>query len=193
MSDPIATPRSALGGASFDGLVSIREYGPQGMITLRADLSDKTVAAAVKKATGLGMPAQRGTITKDDKAALWMSPDELMVLCAYEDVAKVLAALKQALGAVHALAVDVSDARAVFSLKGDGLRDVLAKITPADMRASALPVGELRRTRLAQVAGAFWFVGEEHVELICFRSVADYVFTLLSTAAAPGTELAHHN
>ena len=71
------------------------------------------------------------------------------------------------------------------------IREVLAKLSPADMRISALPVGRVRRTRLAQVPAAFWFTDDSEAVVICFRSVADYVFGLLSTAAQPGSEVGH--
>ena len=51
------------------------------------------------------------------------------------------------------------------------------------MRTKAFPVGTLRRTRLAQVPAAIWFEDEETAFVVAFRSVADYVFALLSNAA----------
>jgi sarcosine oxidase subunit gamma len=48
----------------------------------------------------------------------------------------------------------------------------------------AFPAGEIRRTRLAQIAAAFWMPQEGTVELVCFRSVAQYAFDLLTQAAA---------
>jgi sarcosine oxidase subunit gamma len=52
-----------------------------------------------------------------------------------------------------------------------------------------LAPGELRRTRAAQVAAAFWREGDGYT-LVCFRSVAGYVMGLLSHSALPGSELA---
>ena len=93
----------------------------------------------------------------------------------------------------HHLAVNVSDARSAMRVTGEGarIRECLAKLTPADLRTSALPVGQVRRTRLAQVAAAFWFASDGEAFVICFRSVADYVFGLVSEAAAPGAEVGY--
>ena len=87
----------------------------------------------------------------------------------------------------------MSDARAVFTLEGEGaaIRNVLAKLTPADLRPASLPVGEVRRTRFAQVPAAFWLAEEGRAELVCFRSVAIYVFGLLKNAAEPGSEVGY--
>jgi sarcosine oxidase, subunit gamma len=181
MSDPV----SALGGASFDGFAAIREIGPVGMVTLRAkDL--KALDKAVKSAVGTKTPAQRRIEIIGDRACAWMSPDEYLLILPYAEVPKALAAIAKALGSAHHLAADVSDARAVFRIEGDRADQVLRKLAPADL--DRLAEGELRRTRAAQVAVAFWQQDGGYT-LICFRSVAGYVFGLLANAAQPGSAL----
>ena len=105
----------------------------------------------------------------------------------YAQAGATVAAMTKALGAIHHLCVDVSDARATFRLTGAGAREVLAKLAPADL--SVMTAGQLRRTRLAQVAADFWIVDDNTIDLVTFRSTARYVFDLLSTAAAPGSEV----
>ncbi|MEO9629184.1 MAG: sarcosine oxidase subunit gamma, partial [Sulfitobacter sp.] len=48
-----------------------------------------------------------------------------------------------------------------------------------------------RRTRMGQVPAAFWLREDGVFEVICFRSVAQYMFDLLSVAAQPGSEVGH--
>ena len=189
MSDAV----SALQGASFKGQVAIRENGLRGMITLRGDLSSEAVKAAASKVAGVEFPGQRGASSSGESGLCWMSPDELLILLPHDGVAKALGAIGKALKNEHHLAVDVSDARASFTLEGEGaaIRNVLAKLTPADLRPGALPVGEMRRTRLAQVPAALWFHEEGRAEVICFRSVAEYVWGLLVNAAEPGSEVGY--
>lgn len=185
----MSEPESALSGALAEGFVRISDAGPRGMITIRADLADKAVSAAIGKHCGTGLPEPRRIVTAGDVSVAWMSPDELLVLLAYEQAPAMAAALQEALAGTHALVAVVSDARAVFRLEGARLREVLAKLTPADVRPNALPVGEFRRTRLAQAAAAFWLTSEETAEVICFRSVAHYMFALLTNAAKKGSEV----
>ncbi len=183
---------SALPGAKATGLVSLREMGLQGMVTFRADLSE--AGDALRQVTGADMPGQRGIAHGDGMAVAWMSPDELMILCDHDAADRVAAALSQAMGGRHHLAVNVSDARAMFALSGEAgaLRDVLAKVTPADMAADVLRPGEMRRTRLQQAAGAIWFESETEARVICFRSVARYVFDLLAMSAKEGGAVGYH-
>jgi sarcosine oxidase, subunit gamma len=173
MSDPV----SALNGAIFNG--------PIGMITLRAK-GVKALDKAVKSVTGTKLPAQRRIEVKGDYACGWMSPDEYLLIVPYAEVAEALAKLAKALAGEHHLAVDVSDARAVFRIEGDRAADVLRKLSPVDF--DRLEHGELRRSRAAQVAAAMW-AQDGGFTLVCFRSVAGYVMGLLTHSAQPGNEL----
>lgn len=178
--------QSALPGAEFEGFVTIREAGLQGMVTLRADLAAKPVIKAIKDATGCAIPKQRRVTSGEAASVAWMSPDEVMIFCAHDKAASIASALATALKGSFATVAVVSDARAVFSVQGAAWRDALAKICPVDF--STLSEGDIRRTRAAQVAAAIWVSGKEEATLVCFRSVAGYMFDLLSTVSAKGSE-----
>lgn len=183
MSDPLG----ALPGASFSGLVELSGGGVCGMITLRGDLASPALAGALGDVLGAGIPAQRRIHGGKGGSAAWMSPDELLLIVDYPRVAGVIAALETALAGEFFTLADVSDARAVFTLSGAQARDVLAKLCPVDF--AAFETGEIRRTRAAQVAAAIWRSGDEDFTLVCFRSVAQYMWDLLCTAAKPGSEV----
>ncbi|MEM9477288.1 MAG: sarcosine oxidase subunit gamma family protein [Pseudomonadota bacterium] len=182
---------SALPDAVFDGLARIEEAGPSGMVTVKGDLGDATLRKAVAEVAGVDLPKALGAATAGDHGVLWMAPDELLVLTPYAEAADSAARLAQALAGTHSLVANVSDARAVFTLSGEQVRDVLAKLTPADLHPSALAPGTVRRTRFAQVPAAFWLSDSESATVICFRSVAQYVFDSLCHAARPGTSPGH--
>ena len=182
----MSEPKSALGGAVAAGFASVREIGPVGMITLRAKPEAAGLAKAVKAAVGTGLPGVRQIVTEGDRACGWMSPDEYLLVLPYAAVAGALEAIGKAMAGAHHLAVDVSDARAVFRVEGAKADQVLAKLSPVDF--ATLAPGELRRTRAAQVAAALWREGDGFT-VVCFRSVARYVFDLLATGAKPGSEL----
>ncbi|MFK7835268.1 MAG: sarcosine oxidase subunit gamma [Sulfitobacter sp.] len=186
MSDPVAALRNASDGT---GIATVTEIGPVGMITLRGDLSDKALIKAAVAAGGVNMPQQRMINTQGDTGIAWMSPDEVLILCAYDQVHDRLADLEGKLAKQHALAVNVSDARAVFQVKGPHAREVVAKLAPVDMHPDHFTQGMFRRTRFAQVAGAFWMADDETAQIICFRSVAKYMFDVLNMAAQEGSDV----
>jgi sarcosine oxidase, subunit gamma len=181
MSDPV----SALGGARSDGFAAVREIGPLGMITLRAK-GLKALDNAIKSAIGTKLPDMRRIVQSGDRACAWMSPDEYLLILPYAEVPAALDALATGLKGEHHLAVDVSDARAVFRIEGPMAGQVLRKLAPADL--DRLQPGEIRRTRVAQVAGAFWSADGGYT-LVSFRSVAAYVMGILTHAAQPGSEI----
>lgn len=183
----MSEPATALGGAAFDGAVRVAEAPATGMVTLRADLSDQAVARALREAVGTGLPGTRGIARAGDAAAAWMAPDELLILCPWDAAPALAADLSAKLGAVPHLAADVSSARAIIDLTGPGWREVLAKGAPMDLAPGAFEPGEIRRTRLGQVAVAIWASDAETAHLVCFRSVAGFVFDWLKTAAEPGS------
>lgn len=162
------------------------------MLTLRGAFSKAEVLDAIGDALGLAVPGTRAIAHADDISLAWMSPDELLVLCPKQCLAAKQEALSNALQGQHAMVVDVSDARAVFTLQGPLSREVLAKLAPVDLAPGQFGPGEMRRTRLAQVAAAFWQAPEdEQFHLICFRSVAEYVRDLLVNANQEGSAVGH--
>lgn len=169
---------------SFQGAVTVARHAPVGMITLRGDLDAAEMAAAVKGAVGLAMPSQRRIRSGKRGAVAWMSPDELLLFMDHDRAPVAVGRLDKALAGQHHLAVDVSDARTLFTLAGPGLREVIAKGSPADMAPDVLPEGEFRRSRIGQVAAAWWLSDVRTLHLVCFRSVGDYMFDWLRVAAA---------
>jgi sarcosine oxidase subunit gamma len=153
------------------------------MIALRGQLTAPEVAAAVQAATGQPVPGQRRILMADGRGAAWMAPDELLLFTPPEEVVTALADAQTALETAFATLADVSDARAAFVIMGLRADEVLMKLAPVDI--ACLPVGEIRRSRAAQTAVAFWR-SEGGFTLLCARSVAGYMSTLLATAAAPG-------
>ncbi len=181
----MSEPASALSGANFNGRVRVEEAGLRGMISVRGDLASVALKKAVTGVTGVDFPSDRGANLVEERGILWMSPDELLVLVPYEETESAVATMAEPLKSEHHLVVDVSDARAGFRLTGPDFREVLARLTPTDLNPERFGLSEVRRTRLSQVAVAIWLRSDESAELVCFRSVARYVFDLLSNAARP--------
>ncbi len=163
-------------------LAQVTRAGLRGMITLRADLGSAKVKKAVKSVTGLGMPVSGAFLGDGTTGVAWMSPDELLVIVPYDDVQSALALIDKTLAGHHYLAVDVSDARAVFAVTGAEAREVLARVCPVDLHAESFKTGDFRRTRMAQIPAAFW-MHDAGFDVVCFRSVADYAQQLLENAA----------
>ncbi|RVV98765.1 sarcosine oxidase subunit gamma [Mesobaculum littorinae] len=193
----------------YEGFARVEQSAPRAMVSLRGDLGSQAMAAAVSEVSGCAIPEPlrlTQAAQDDDRgggqtsgqsgaqhggqygaACLWMSPDELLLLGPAGTGPELAARLTEALAGQHHLAVDVSEARALFRVSGPAAREVMMKITPADV--ARMGPGDARRTRLAQIAGALWMEREAAIEVACFRSVGAYVAELLTTAARSGGEV----
>ena len=165
------------------GAVLVAAQRRVAMVTLKADLSNKTTRTTLKKVLGTTVPAER----KISNGVAWMAPDELLIMV--PDGTPPAALIDQLHATIKAttLAVDVSDARAVFTLKGNNAREVLAKGAPVDMSKDAFVFGDIRRTRLGQVAVAFWMEADDEFTLVCFASLRQFMFEWLVNAAQKGS------
>ncbi len=159
-----------------------------GLVVLRGDA--EAIAAPVEAATGLQLPrACRHTASSPDLAALWLSPDEwLLVVPAADRAAALATRLAAALEDHHHQVVEVSDYYAVLELGGPPLRACLAKVIALDLHPRAWRRDEVLATHLGKAVVQLWLVADEaeaegrRARLVVRRSLADYVWCLLAEA-----------
>ncbi len=170
--------------------ISIREISERGMIDLRGSTGDKKFMTAAKTALGIDLPkAPRTSTTFGDVQVLWLSTDQWLVLTGRARVTALLADLRKALGAIHSLAVDVSDMRAIIRLEGDGVRETLMKGSTLDLISDDYAPGTVRRMRFAEIAALLHVVEQNMIDIYVFRSYADYAWEFLVKAARKGAEV----
>lgn len=156
-----------------------------GFLLLRArpeGAAGKKISAALEKVMGLPLPGPRAFLAgTQGRAVAWASPDEFWLFLPQASLAEAQKTLAAALASVPHLLADMSDARTGLLLEGEGAEAALSRLTPTDF--ARFPEGELRRTRMAQVACGYWREGAGFA-LLVFRSVAPYAEALLENAAA---------
>jgi len=125
------------------------------------------------------LPCRAVTVGK--RSALWLGPDEWLILAASSD--PVAAALMHALqGHAHAL-VDVGHRQCAIELSGGAAIDVLNAGCPLDLDAAAFPIGMCTRTVLAKSEIVLWRIGADTFHLEVARSFVPYVRGFLLEAA----------
>jgi sarcosine oxidase subunit gamma len=135
---------------------------------------------AAKKVLEIDLPKEPRTgISWGENKVFWLAPDQWLILCPRAKTAELLAALRKELGAIHSLAVDVSDMRAIIRLEGEHARTVLLKGCSLDLDSDAYPPGTVRRLRFAEIAALLHVVEEDVFDLFVFRSYADYAWDWL--------------
>ncbi len=170
--------------------VDLHEISTRGMIDLRGLTSDRKFMVAAKQVLGVDLPkAPRTSATWGDVKALWLSPDQWLILCARDKAPALQTDLSKALEGIHSLAVDVSDMRCVIRLEGEGVRETMMKGCSLDLISGEYPPGTVRRVRFAEIAALLHVIEENVIDLYVFRSYADYTWDFLLKAARKGSEV----
>jgi len=111
------------------------------------------------------------------RAALWLGPDEWLLLALEHDDWAELEHLEPP----HAL-IDVSHRQVAFALSGPRAADTLNAGCPLDLDVAAFPPGMCTRTVLAKAEIVLWRVTNTfHIEVA--RSFAAYVWDFLAEAS----------
>jgi sarcosine oxidase subunit gamma len=142
--------------------------------------------AAATPALGTPLPivACRAAVA-GDLAALWLGPDEWLLLAPLAEGAALQARLQAALdGMAHAL-TDVGHRQGAMLLSGPQATVTLNAGCPLDFDPEAFPVGMCTRTVLARAEIVLWRTGAQAFRIEAGRSFLPYVWRFLQEAAAP--------
>jgi len=144
---------------------------------------DSAARAAAERALGVPVPALACRAGSDGtRAALWLGPDEWLLIAADQDAAAERALLPALEGLAHSL-VDVSHRQIGLTVSGAQAATLLNAGCPLDLQLSAFPVGMCTRTMLSKAEVVLWRTGAEQFRLEVWRSFAAYVSEYLAAAA----------
>ena len=155
-------------------------------IGLRGDPADGAFMAAAKGAFGLALPTTPNRVTTTGaRRALWLGPDEWLVVTPPGAEGAMCAALHAVRPGRHVAVTDVSEGRAVIGLAGPRARDVLAKGCPLDLHPRAFGPGRCAQSTLAKALVILHQIDDRPAyDIYVERSFADYLWTWLEDAAA---------
>lgn len=175
---PGAVRRPVLEGrAAHHAWVEMTPAPPAHRLSLRAP---EESVAALSKALGLALPTRpKVSATNGGRAALWLGPDEWLVIDRDgNDPAAALAGVQP----FHS-AVDVSHRNVGIFVSGAGAEATIAAGCPQDISLAVFPIGACSRTVLGKIEIVLWRTAETAFRVECWRSFSDYAFTFLTEAA----------
>lgn len=175
--DPRVHPLA--GRAVRNKAVTLTPAEPTSRMSLRA--GDDAVSA-ISRALGLTLPLapkQSASSKSGNRAALWLGPDEWLVIDVEggDPVADCAGVMP-----LHS-AVDVSHRNTAILVDGPGAEATLNAGCPQDLSLRAFPVGACSRTVLGKIEVVIWRTGAEAFRVECWRSFSAYAFDLLEEAA----------
>lgn len=143
------------------GNVRVTEVDTGAMTTLAPYRGqDAALSAALKAAHGMAAPAPNRATGREGARAVWFG--QRMVLLMGPDPDASLAK--------HAAITDQSDAWTVVRVEGAGAVDVLARLTPVDLRPGVFKRGHTARTDLRHMMASITRVGDQAYQVMVFRA-----------------------
>lgn len=144
----------ARGAVSGPRGVTLKEIPHLAQITLRGDCGDADFTGAVRAALGFDLPLAANTVAVlGDVSALWLGPDEWLIVGAPDSEGDLATRLNTALTGKHVSVVDVTANRTVLELSGPSTRAVLEKACGLDLRPREFKPGQCAQTNLARTVG----------------------------------------
>jgi sarcosine oxidase subunit gamma len=174
----IAARSPALAGREFGSKdVRLAVMRPAHRISLRAPGASM---ASLSRALGVKLPTvPKTSATKGTRTALWLGPDEWLVID--EGDSDPLADCAGA-RALHS-AVGISQRNVAISVTGPAAAAAINAGCPQDLSLAAFPVGACSRTILGKAEIVLHRTGEDAFRVECWRSFSEYVFGFLVEAA----------
>lgn len=183
MPDPAAArcPPLAVAVPVTATAVQMAPLAPAARFILRAR---PAAMAAASAPLGLRLPVVAcRSATAGPRSALWLGPDEWLLLLPEADGAALQTALQAAIGDLPYSLVDVSHRQSAFSLSGAEAATVLNAGCPLDLDPAAFPIGMCTRTVLAKAEIVLWCTGSHGFHVEAWRSFLPYVWAFLTEAA----------
>jgi sarcosine oxidase subunit gamma len=142
------SPCSVLADGFPNGL---RELPFLGQLNLRGNSESKNFSTSIKSVLGLDLPLMPNTVSSGNEIrALWLSPDEWLVITGDQKQSDLVWKLEKALSGEHVAVNDISANRTVFELSGENVHQVLMKSSEIDFHPRVFKPGDCAQTLVAK-------------------------------------------
>jgi sarcosine oxidase, subunit gamma len=164
----------------------LRERPFLAQVNLRTDPNDASVIQLLASALGFALPVvPNTTAATEDRRALWLGPDEWLIVGLEDQEDPPDQALHKSLAGTFGSIVDVSASRTVLEIRGAKARDLLVHGVPIDLDARSFAPGQCAQTLLGKADVIIERRAEESAFHLYVRSsFACYVAEWLLDASA---------
>ena len=183
---PLSAFFATAAGDAADGAGAVISERPfLGHLNLRGDPGGGGFTSAAAGVLGFRLPTDPNTTAGEGGLlALWLGPDEWLVVTPPDAQTRLADSLEAALQGIHASVADVTGGQTMITLSGPRAREVLAKGCPLDLHPAVFGPGACAQTVLAKANVTIRCVDDSpRFELIVRRSFAEYAALWLHDAA----------
>ncbi|MFN0217327.1 MAG: sarcosine oxidase subunit gamma [Hyphomicrobium sp.] len=154
-----------------------------GYIGLRGGSDNPVFVEAASRALGLALPTTACVSAQTDATiALWLSPDEWLIVCPRSELSRTLADLRQSLAGIRSQVVDISGGYTKLVVQGRNAADVMRNVSVYNFET--LAEGRVVGTTFGKASAYICREGQGFC-LVIRRSFADYIWRYLVRAAEP--------
>jgi sarcosine oxidase subunit gamma len=160
--------------------VAVADLAPATRFIVRGD---GAAIAALEFAFGMDFPRQAcRAVVKDQRAVLWLGPDEWLLLAPDGEAETLFKTLTEALRGEPASIVDISDRQVAMGVSGPKAAEALNAFNALDLHTDAFPVGMCTRTLFGKAEIVLWRIAPDAFHIEVWRSFAPYVLGCLGEA-----------
>jgi len=172
--------------AATRGELSIRELPYLTQVNFRTHPNDSSTLQRIASRLEFALPVVPNTVTTGgDRRALWLAPDEWLVVGPEDQEKALVQCLLDGLAGAFGSIVDVSANRTVLKIGGPNARDLLAHGVPIDLDGRSFGFGHCAQSLLAKAPMIIERVSDDHDFHVYVRSsFAGYLADWLLDAAS---------
>jgi sarcosine oxidase subunit gamma len=171
--------------AATRGDILVREVPYLAQINFRADPNDAGIMQRLAQTLGFALPEVPNTTTsQNDRRALWLGPDEWLVVGPDGQQEALQHELRNGLDDAFGSIVDVSANRTVLEIAGPKARELLARGVPIDLDARSFGPDRCAQTLFAKAQVIIDSRADQAFHVHVRTSFASYLADWLLDAAA---------
>lgn len=131
----------------------------------------------------LNLPADPLQWQGSEPSALWLGPDQWLLVCDSKSAKELIVSVDDALSNQLYTATELSGALDYFELAGRGARTMLSMGCGLNLDLNAFSRGQCARTRFASVPLVIAATGQDQFDLYVDRSYSHYLQQWIASAA----------
>ena len=142
-------------------------------LNIRFDPTDISILPIFNDVMDLNLDIAPNTVSKHSgNFALWLGPDERLVLVANDKILDLAQRLERELNGRHYSFVEVSSGQVIFDLKGKEVRNVISKGCSVDLHHKYFNIGQCVQTAIDKINVICFPIEENHIRIIVRTSYA---------------------